>query len=47
MMMMKPEVFEWFKLFQEGHEDLQDDPRTHPSASQNADTIANVHEMVM
>jgi transposase len=40
-------VFEWFKLFKEGCEDLQDDPRSErPSASRDADTIANVREMV-
>jgi hypothetical protein len=40
-------VFEWFKRFKDGREDLQDDPRSRrPSASRNADTIANVREMV-
>jgi hypothetical protein len=36
-------VFEWFKGFKDGREDLQDDPRSgSPSTSGNADTIANV-----
>jgi hypothetical protein len=40
-------VFEWFKLFKDGRDDLQDDARNErPSTSRNADTIANVHEMV-
>jgi transposase len=40
-------VFEWFKRFKYGREDLQDDPRRgHPSTSRNADTIAHIFEMV-
>jgi hypothetical protein len=40
-------VFEWFKGFKDGREDLQNDPRSgRPSASQNAITKANVREMV-
>jgi transposase len=40
-------VFEWFKRFKDGREDLQDDQRSGcTSTSQNADIIANVHEMV-
>jgi hypothetical protein len=40
-------VFEWFKLFEDGRENLQDDPRSgRPSTSRNADTITNIHEMV-
>jgi hypothetical protein len=40
-------VFECFKRFKDGHEDLQDDPRSgHPSTSQNADTVTNVREIV-
>jgi transposase len=40
-------IFEWFKRFKDGREDLQDDPRSgRPSTSRNADTIANVREMV-
>jgi transposase len=40
-------VFEWLKLFKDGREDLQDDPRSgRPSTSRNADTITNVREMV-
>jgi hypothetical protein len=40
-------MFEWFKRFKYGREDLQDDPRSgRPSTSRNADTIANVSEMV-
>jgi transposase len=40
-------VFEWFKRLKDGPEDLQDDPRSGgPSTSRNADTIANVREMV-
>jgi hypothetical protein len=40
-------IFEWFKLFKDGREDLQDDPRSGlPSSSRNADTIPNAHEMV-
>jgi hypothetical protein len=39
-------VFERFKCFKDGREDLQDDPRSgRPSTSRNADTIANVREM--
>jgi transposase len=41
-------VFEWFKRFTDGREDLPDDPRSgRPSASRNADTNANVCEMVI
>jgi hypothetical protein len=40
-------VFERFKRFEDGREDLQDDSRSgRPSTSRNADTIANVREMV-
>jgi hypothetical protein len=40
-------VFEWFKQFKDGREDIQDDPRSgRPSTFRNADTIANVREMV-
>jgi transposase len=40
-------TFEWFKQFKDGGEYLQDDPRSkRPSTSQNADTIANIREMV-
>jgi hypothetical protein len=40
-------VFEWFKQFKDGCEDLQDDPRRGcSSTSQNADTIADVRKMV-
>jgi hypothetical protein len=40
-------VFKWFKRIKDGREDVQDDPRSgSPSASRNADTIANVREMV-
>jgi hypothetical protein len=40
---MKPQVVsEWFKLFKDGREDLQDDPSSgRSSASRNADTIAD------
>jgi hypothetical protein len=39
--------FEWFKRFKGGREDLHDDPRSgRPSAPRNADTTANVREMV-
>jgi transposase len=40
-------VFDWFRRFKEGREDLQDDPRRgRASTSRNADTIANVPETV-
>jgi transposase len=40
-------IFGWFKRFKDGRDDLQDDPRSgSPSTSRNADTIANVREMV-
>jgi hypothetical protein len=40
-------VLERFKRFKDGRKDLQDDPRSgRPSTSRNADTIANVREMV-
>jgi transposase len=40
-------IYEWFKRFEEGHEDLQNDPTSGcPSVSRNADTISNVCEMV-
>jgi hypothetical protein len=40
-------VFELFKWFKDGYEDLQDDSRKgYPSTSQNADTVPYVHEMV-
>jgi transposase len=40
-------VFEWFKLFKDRREDLQDDPRSgRPSTSRNADTMANICEIV-
>jgi transposase len=41
-------VFEWFKRFKDGREDLQGDPKSRrPSTSRNADTIANVREMAI
>jgi hypothetical protein len=42
-------ALEWLKWFQDGREDLQDDPRfmIHDSISQNADTIVNVREMLI
>jgi hypothetical protein len=40
-------VFEWFKCFKGGREDLRDDPRIgRPSISRNVVTIANVRKMV-
>jgi histone-lysine N-methyltransferase SETMAR len=40
-------VFEWFKQFRDGREDPQVDPRSgRPSTTRNADTIANVRQMV-
>jgi hypothetical protein len=40
-------VFERFKGFKDGRDDLQDDPRSgRPPTSRNADTVANVREMV-
>jgi hypothetical protein len=40
-------VFEWFKQFKDGREDLQDDPRSRrPSTSRNTDTMENVREVV-
>jgi hypothetical protein len=40
-------IFEWFKRFEEGHEDLQNDSTTRcASTSQNADTVSNFHEML-
>jgi hypothetical protein len=40
-------VFEWSKRFKDGREDLQDDPRSgRPSTARNANTIANVREMM-
>jgi transposase len=40
-------VFEWFKRFKDGCEDLQDVPRSgRSSTSRNADTIANAREML-
>jgi hypothetical protein len=40
-------AFEWFKQFKDGHEDLQDDPRSGcPSTTQNVELIANAREMV-
>jgi transposase len=40
-------VFEWFIRFKDRREDLQDDPRSgRPSTPRNADTIANVRELV-
>jgi hypothetical protein len=41
-------VFELFKRFKDGREDLQDDPRSRrPSASRNADAMANIREMAV
>jgi hypothetical protein len=41
-------VFEWFKRFKDGREYLQDDPRSErPTTSRNADTVANVGEIVI
>jgi hypothetical protein len=41
-------VSELFKLFEDGHEDLRDDPRSgRPSTSQNADAVTNAREMVI
>jgi hypothetical protein len=40
-------VFGWFERFKDGREDPLGDPRSgSPSTSRNADTIANVREMV-
>jgi hypothetical protein len=40
-------IFELFKLFKDGSEDVQDNPRSGlPPTSRNADTVANVPEMV-
>jgi hypothetical protein len=40
-------VVKCFKRFKGGREDLQDDPRSgRPSTSRNADTTADVREMV-
>jgi hypothetical protein len=40
-------VFEWFKRFKDGREDLLDNPKSgSPSTSRNAYTTANVREMV-
>lgn len=40
-------VFEWFQRLKGGREDLQDDARSErPSPYRNADTVADVHEMV-
>jgi hypothetical protein len=41
-------VSELFKLFEDAHEDLQDDPRSgRPLTSQNADAVTNAREMVI
>lgn len=41
-------VFDWFKRFKDGIQNLQDDPKCgHPSDYQNADTKANVLEMLI
>jgi hypothetical protein len=41
-------LFEWFKRSTDGREDFQDDPRSwRPSTSRNANTIANIREMVI
>jgi transposase len=41
-------VFRWFKRFNGGSEDLQDDPKCgRPSTSKNADTKTDVREMVI
>jgi hypothetical protein len=41
-------LIECFKRFEEGREDLQDDPSSgSPSTSRNADTMANVLKMVI
>jgi ribosome-binding protein aMBF1 (putative translation factor) len=40
-------VFEWFKRFQDGSEDRQNDPRSgRPLTSRKADTVADVPEIV-
>jgi hypothetical protein len=40
-------AFEWFKWFKDGRGALQDDPRSgSPSAPRNAETVANVREML-
>jgi hypothetical protein len=40
-------VFEWFKRFQDGHEDLQVDPRIgRASTCRNTDAVANARKMV-
>jgi hypothetical protein len=39
--------FDWFKRFKDECEDLLNDPRSErPSTSRNADTVANVLDMV-
>jgi hypothetical protein len=43
----RSDVFQWFKRFKDGREDLQDDARiVRSSAFRNADTIANDGEIV-
>jgi hypothetical protein len=40
-------ALEWFQLFKEGRMDLEDDPRSgRPLSSRNADTVANIREMM-
>jgi hypothetical protein len=46
-MFSRTKVFEWFKRCKQRREDRQDDQRSgRPSPSRNADTVADVREML-
>lgn len=45
--MSRSRVFEWYKRFKEGREDVEDDSRSgRPSTSRTADNVERVKQMV-
>ena len=46
--MDKTRVYEWYKRFQDGREEVEDDERPgHPSTSTTDENVEKVEEMVM
>ena len=46
--MSKTRVYEWYKRFQDGREDVEDDERPgRPSTSQTDENVEKVKEMIM
>ncbi|KAM0734093.1 Protein GVQW3 [Formica fusca] len=46
--MSQPRVYEWYKRFQEGREDIEDDARSgRPSTSTSHENVEKVKEIVL